>query len=290
LVVEVPAQAGPFDLGTVVTRVALNVDPDTALVTPTTDPLPQILEGVPVSYRTIHATVDRRRFAFNPTSCRAMRSVAKVTSVSGTVAHPTSPFRVGSCDILPFKPRLVTRLFGKTNRGAHPRLRAVMVGRPGDANVRYLQLRLPRSEFLDQGHIRTICTRVQFAADRCPEGSIYGHATVFTPVLGQRPLRGPVYLRSSSHELPDLVIALKEPVAINVVGRIDSIEGGIRVTFASIPDSPVSRAIVDMDGGAKGLLVNSRDLCAATSRSTLRQRGHNGKARDLRPILRSSCP
>lgn len=290
LVVKVPAQAGPFDLGTVVSRVALNVDPDTALVTPTTDPLPQILEGVPISYRTIHAAVDRPRFVFNPTSCRALRSVARVTSVSGVVAHPTSPFRVGSCGSLAFKPQLTTRLFGKTNRGAHPKLRSVLVGRPGDANLRYLQLRLPPSEFLDQGHIRTVCTRVQFAADSCPAGSVYGHATVFTPVLGRRPLRGPVYLRSSSHKLPDLVIALKEPVAINVVGRIDSIDGGIRVTFTSIPDSPVTRAIVNMDGGAKGLLVNSRNLCAATPRSSLRLRGQNGTERNLRPVLRAKCP
>lgn len=290
LVVEVPAQAGPFDLGTVISRVALNVDPDTASVTPTTDPLPQILEGVPISYRTIHAAVDHARFLFNPTSCRALRSVARVTSVSGAVARPTSPFRVGSCDSLTFKPRLTTRLFGKTNRGAHPRLRSVLMGRPGDANFRYLQLRLPHSEFLDQGHIRTICTRVQFAADRCPTGSVYGHATVFTPVLGKRPLRGPVYLRSSSHKLPDLVIALKEPVAINVVGRIDSIDGGIRVTFNSIPDSPVTRAVVNMDGGAKGLLVNSRSLCTATPHSSLRLRGQNGKERNLHPALLSKCP
>jgi hypothetical protein len=289
LVVKVPAQAGPFDLGTVVSRVALNVDPDTALVTPTTDPLPQILEGVPISYRTIHAAVDRSRFVFNPTSCRALQSKAKVTSLQGAVAHPTSPFRVGSCSRLAFKPRLVTRLFGKTNRGAHPRLRSTLIGRGGDANLRYLQLRLPDSEFLDQGHIRTICTRVQFAADRCPAGAVYGHATVFTPVLGKRPLRGPVYLRSSSHELPDLVIALKEPVAINVVGRIDSVDGGIRVTFASIPDSPVTKAIVNMDGGVKGLLVNSRNLCAGAPRSTLRLRGQNGKRTSLHPLLRSDC-
>jgi hypothetical protein len=289
LTVKVPAQAGPFDLGTVISRVALNVDPDTAVVTPTTDPLPQILEGVPVSYRTIHAEVDRGGFVFNPTSCRALRSRAEVTSVQGAIANPTSPFRVGHCRSLAFKPRLTTRLFGKTNRGAHPRLRAVMTGRSGDANVRYLQLHLPSSEFLDQSHIQTICTRVQFAADKCPAGAIYGRATVFTPVLGKRPLRGPVYLRSSSHELPDLVIALKEPVQINVVGRIDSIDGGIRVTFGSIPDSPVTKAIVNMAGGPRGLLVNSRNLCAAVARSTLRMRGHNGEARNLRPVLRSDC-
>ena len=49
----VPAQAGPFDLGLVVNRAAIYVDPETALATIVTDPLPQMLEGVPITYRTL---------------------------------------------------------------------------------------------------------------------------------------------------------------------------------------------------------------------------------------------
>ena len=133
--------------------------------------------------------------------------------------------------------------------------------RPGDANFGAAIVTLPRSAFLDQAHIRTICTRVQFAADACPKGAIYGKAKVWTPLLAE-PAEGPVYLRSSNNNLPDLVMALKgpqeAPVEVEVSARIDSHKGGIRSSFEAIPDFPVSRFVLEMQGGKKGLIVNSR--------------------------------
>jgi hypothetical protein len=148
---------------------------------------------------------------------------------------------------------------------------------------------LPHSEFLEQGHIQTVCTRVQFAADACPAGSIYGYATAVTPLL-DRPLNGPVYLRSSSNPLPDLVAALHGQVDFTVSGRIDSVNGGIRTTFDTIPDAPVSAFTLAFKGGKKGLLVNSRDICGIPGRATAKLVGQNGKFAELRPQLRNvSC-
>ena len=288
LVVNAPAQAGPFDLGTVVTRAAIHVDPETAQVTVSSDPLPQILEGVPISYRTIHVDVDRANFAINPTNCAEMQVASTLTSSQGSVAHPTSRFQVGGCRDLGFRPKLSLRLFGKTNRGAHPKLRAVLRARPGDANISRTQVALPRSEFLDQDHIRTVCTRVQFSSDRCPAGSVYGHARATTPLLDQ-PLEGPVYLRSSNHLLPDLVVALEGRIEIDAVGRIDSVKGGIRTTFAAIPDAPITKVVFTMQGGKKGLLINSRNLCKATSRASVEFDAHNGKSADQNPTLQNDC-
>lgn len=289
LVINAPAQAGPFDLGTVVTRAAIDIDPNTAHATVASDPLPQILEGVPISYRAIHVDVNRPNFTLNPTSCKQKQVQAKLTSDAGAIARPTSPFQVGDCASLGFKPQLSLRLLGKkTNRGAHPRFRATLRPRPGDANIAYIQAALPHSEFLDQAHIRTICTRVQFAANNCPPGSIYGRAQAVTPLLDE-PVSGSVYLRSSSHPLPDMVIAFRGKVDFNLVGRIDSINGGIRSTFESIPDVPVTRATLTMQGGKKGLLVNSRDICREPGRATVKIRAQNGKRADSRPLLRSDC-
>jgi hypothetical protein len=289
LVVKAPAQAGPFDLGTVVNRLAIRIDPETAQATVTSDPLPQILEGVPISYRTIHSDIDRPKFVINPTSCEEMAVRSTVVSATGQVADPSARFQVGGCGELPFRPGLSLRLHGKTNRGAHPSLRAVLTARPGDANIARLQAALPRSEFLDQGHIKTICTRVQFAANRCPAGSIYGRAKAITPLLDQ-PLRGLVYLRSSRHLLPDMVVALRGKIDINAVGRIDSVRGGgLRTTFAAIPDAPLTKVVVDMYGGKKGLLVNSRELCRDTSRSRVSLVAHNDKHAELSPPVRADC-
>jgi hypothetical protein len=128
---------------------------------------------------------------------------------------------------------------------------------------------------------------VQFAADACPKGAVYGFARAFSPLLSE-PLQGPVYLRSSDHNLPDLVADLHGRIDVEVVGRIDSNRGGIRSSFELLPDAPVSRFVLRMRGGKRGLIVNSRDLCARKSRAIARFSGQNGRRRNFRPIVRAT--
>ena len=297
LVVKVPAQAGPFDLGTVVVRNALDVNPVTTQVTAQSDPLPQILQGVPIEYRNLRVQVDRSNFAVNPTSCEPMRVNSTIGGVAGATAHPSSRFQVGDCAALPFAPKLALRVFGKTNRNAKPRFRAVLTSKPGEANIARAQVNLPHSLFLEQGHIKTICTRVQFNAgaghgEACPKNSIYGYARAFTPLLG-KPLEGPVYLRSSSHKLPDLVAGLNGQIDVTLAGKVDSgPNAGLRNTFELVPDAPVSKFILELQGGKKGLLVNSENLCSKTGRSRraiIRFTGQNGKVESFKPKVANQC-
>ena len=292
LAIITPAIAGPFDLGTVVSRVALNVDPETAKVTALSDPLPSILYGIPLDIRSIAFQMDRPNFTLNPTSCDPMSIGGEMLTATGTAAPLLVPFQVGGCSALAFKPKLAIRLKGGTTRGAHPALTAtVSYPKTGKyANIKMAQVTLPHSEFLDQAHIGTVCTRVQFAADQCPAKSVYGKATATTPILGA-PLSGPVYLRSSSHKLPDLVIDLHGQVDIVVAGRIDSVNGGIRTTFEAVPDAPVSKFTLQMQGGKKGLLVNSTNLCRhpKANKAISEMEGQNGKVFDSEPELANSC-
>jgi len=294
VIAVVPAQAGPFDLGDQVVRSAISLDPDSAQGTVTSDPLPQIIEGVPVRYRTIEVLLDRTGgFTINPTSCAPKSIDATIFSTAGAVAHPSSPFTATGCTKLDFKPKLELRLSGGTHRGAHPRLRTTMrMPAAGGANIGSFSVALPHSEFLDQAHIKTVCTRVQFRADQCPAGSIYGQVKAITPILDE-PLSGPLYLRSSDHPLPDIVAALKGPpslpIKVNAVGRIDSVKGGIRATFDAVPDAPVSEIIASFPGGAKGLMVNSTNLCAQVNRATAKFTAQNGKRTTLHPVLRNGC-
>jgi hypothetical protein len=293
VVVITPAIAGPFDLGTVVVRTALNVDPETAKVTAVSDPFPRILEGIPLDIRSISIELAKPQFTLNPTSCDPMQVTGALTSVQGNSASLASPFQVGGCDALGFKPKLALKLRGATKRTGHPALTATLTypSAGAYANVKRAQVTLPRSEFLDQAHIGTVCTRVQFAADQCPAASIYGQATASTPLLDQ-PLSGPVYLRSSSHELPDLVIALQGQVDVVLAGRVDSVNGGIRTTFDAAPDAPVSKFTLQMQGGKKGLLINSANLCKLApkqNKATVEMEGQNGKVNDTSPVLANSC-
>jgi hypothetical protein len=300
-----PVKVGPFDLGTVVIREALRINPETAEVfidATGSDPIPHIIQGIPVHARDIRVYVDRGEFVLNPTSCERTSTASTVlgsgldfgSSADDVPVTVTSPFQAADCANLGFKPKLQLQLRGKTTRGGNPALRAVLRPRKGDANAARISVALPHSEFLDQGHIRTVCTRVQFKAGagngaNCPKGSVYGHATVWTPLF-DRPLKGPVFLRSSEHPLPDLVLALHGLVDIDAVGRIDSVGGGIRNTFDFVPDAPVTKVVLSMQGGKKGLLENSTDICRGKHRATVKMKGHNGRIHNFLAPLKARCP
>jgi hypothetical protein len=289
VIAVVPALAGPFDIGTVVTQVALQVNPRTGQARvdgSRSDPIPTILSGIPVRARDIRVLVDRPNFTLNPTNCNPLSIGAEIWGNSP--AYVSDRFQAANCASLGFKPRLTLRLKGGTKRGGHPALRGIFEPRSGDANLSALALRLPHSAFLDQSHIRTICTRVQFAARQCPPGAIYGHATAFTPLLSE-PLQGAVYLRSSDHPLPDLVADLRGLVDVEAVARIDSVNGGLRASFEDLPDAPLTKVVVDMQGGKTGLIVNSRNLCASTSRAQAHFSGQSGRRYSAKPLVRVAC-
>ncbi|MDX6625780.1 MAG: hypothetical protein QOE56_769 [Solirubrobacterales bacterium] len=288
LVVRVPAQAGPFDLGTVAVRNALHIDPVTTRVTSSSDPLPQILQGIPITYRDVRVEVNRPGFTLNPTSCDPMSVSSTIVSDLGAAASPSARFQVASCERLGFKPKLAMRFFGPTHRSAHPKFRATLTMPKGGANISRAAVTLPKTEFLENAHIQTICTRVQFRADACPAKSVYGHAKAWTPLL-DRPLEGPVYLRSSDHELPDLVASLDGQIHVELAGRIDAVHARIRNTFDFVPDAPVSKFVLTMQGGKKGLLVNNTELCKTTPRAAVKFDGQNGKFHDTSPVVKTDC-
>jgi hypothetical protein len=288
LITKVPAQSGPFDFGLIVVRTAINLDPITSQVIAKSDALPQFLEGVPIQYRDVRIEVQKPDFTVNPTSCEQRYVNTTITSTQGAVAHPQTPFKVGDCASLNFGPKLAFKLRGGTNRGDFQALTATLTTGKHEANIARVAVTLPHSEFLEQGHIGTVCTRVQFAAKKCPEASIYGFARAETPLLDQ-PLQGPVYLRSSNHSLPDLVATLNGQFDIELAGRIDSQNGGIRNTFEVVPDAPVTKFVLKMKGGAKSLLVNSRNLCKSVSKADVKMVGQNGKRHNFRPVVANSC-
>ena len=295
LVVITPAVAGPFDLGNVVVRVALNLKPETARINPVAE-IPDVFGGTKLDIRSIFVNVNRKGFTLTGTNCR---KGATAGTLFGGGADPLNPAawagvqvsdkaRGHGCRKLKYKPRLKLRLFGATLRNKHPRLRAALRTRPGDANIKRASVALPHALFLDQASLATICTRVQFRANACPKKSIYGKARAFTPLLG-KPLEGPVYLRSSNNTLPDLVAHLKGQVDIDLVGRIDSFKGGIRTTFDRVPDVPVKKFVLTLPGGKHGLLVASTNLCKKPIRAVVQLKGQNGRRANKHPLVRTPC-
>lgn len=293
--VVTPAVAGPFDLGNVVVRVPLFVDPETAQIHPVTNEIPDVFGGAKLDIRSVDVNVNKKDFALNGTNCSKLATTGELRGGGADPANPASfssfgvsdPSKLTKCRALGFRPKLNIRLFGATKRSKHPRLRAVLKARAGDANIARASVGLPHALFLDQAKLSKICTRVQFP-DNCPRKSVYGHARAFTPLLG-KPLEGPVYLRSSNNPLPDLVAHLEGQVDIDLVGRIDSFKGGIRTTFGRVPDVPVSKFVMTLPGGKKGLLVASKNLCKGKVKAIIRLKAQNGKKANRRPSLRTPC-
>jgi len=284
LAVITPAVSGPYDLGTVVIRVALNVNPLTAQVNAVSDPIPNVFGGVKLDIRSIELNMNRYQFMLNPTNCEAG---ATAGTINGGGSNPTNasswssyavsaPFQATGCKGLGFTPEFHARISGPTTRAKNPQIRVIVKAKKGQANIARTALNLPHSLFLDQGHIKTVCTRVQLAAKQCPKNSIYGHAEASSPLLKQK-LKGPVYLVSSKHKLPDLLADLNGQINIQLAGVISSSHGGLKTVFNNTPDVPLKTFILNMRGGEKSLLQNSTNLCKGQQLAILNMKGQNGK-------------
>jgi hypothetical protein len=173
-------------------------------------------------------------------------------------------------------------------RRGHPAIHAVLTSKQGEANSRRISVTLPKGELLDNAHIGTVCIRRDFANGTCPAGSLIGQAAVTSPLIDS-PLSGPVYLRASEHELPDMALDLHGQFDIEAVGRIDSLNGRLRTSFETVPDVPVSRITLDLLGGAKGLLVNSESLCGESKKATVQMVGQNDAPFNTKTKLLTGC-
>jgi hypothetical protein len=295
------ATVGPFDLGTIVIRSAFQVNTHTAQLeidSRASDPIPHIIDGIPLHLRDVRIYMDRREFTHNPSSCEPSEMVSTLTgsgatfaeSADDSVATARSHFQLLNCLTLGFRPKLGIRLRGGSKRRDYPSLRATFAARgPGDSNLKRIEVTMPHSEFLAQEHIKGICTRPQFEAEKCPKDSAYGHAVAYTPLFDE-PLRGDVYLRSSVHRVPDLVANLRSgAIRIVLEGKIGSAKQGIRVLFDNVPDAPIDRFTMTLYGGKRGLLVNSANICKAPPLATVRALGQNNIGASFTTKLRGQC-
>jgi hypothetical protein len=267
LSVVVPAKAGPFDLGLVVVRAKVEVDPHTAQLTVTTDPLPQIVGGVPVNLRLVNVTIDRPNFTYNPTSCDPTSVSGTMTGGQGATASLSNHFQVTNCGALGFKPKFTVSVSGKTSRanGASLDAKLSYPKNLGQANIARVKVSLPKQLPSRLTTLQKACTAQTFEADpaACPAPSRIGTATATTPVLPV-PLSGPVYFVSHGGEaFPDLVVALQGyGVTVDLVGTTFINKAGITsTTFKTIPDVPVGKFELKLPQGKYSALAANGNLC-----------------------------
>jgi hypothetical protein len=294
LSIVVPAVAGPFDLGNVVVRSALFVDKHTADLSVVSDPLPSILQGIPLQVRDVRVSVDKPDFILNPTSCAEKTISGVVASTEGLSARVSDRFQVGECANLAFKPRMVMRVGGRghTRRGqTSPFTTTLTMPQRGQANLRLVRVTLPLSINARLNTINDACTRAEFEADlrKCSH-AIAGTAVASTPLL-RAPLRGNVYFVKNGHPIPDLFVALRGQVSFDLIGRI-TIPGGkhLATTFATAPDVPIRSFTLRLLGAARTASIGAaRNLCSTASRRLKAQVDYiaqNGRVRQVDQALK----
>jgi hypothetical protein len=288
LAIVTPAVSGPYDLGNVVVRTALEVDPVTAQVSAVSDPLPQIVGGIPLRLRSIKVDLNRPNFTINPTNCSRFGVSSVLNGDEGGVAKPTAPFQVTNCASMPYHPKVTVRLTDALNRRGHPALHATLTAQSGEANSKLISVALPRGEQLDNSHLGNVCTKDQFSKNNCPPGSRLGSVKATTPLL-EKPLEGGVYLRSSAAGLPDLALDLEGQIDVETAAKIDSVNEGLRATFKTIPDVPISKIELNLLGGKKGLLQNTEGLCGKKKRLTVSATAQNNAVYDASPPIKVGC-
>ncbi len=300
LVVEVPAVAGPFNLGTVVVRQSLRIDPATAQVTDVSDPFPTILDGIPLQIRRIDVTLDRPGFTFNPTSCTPMQVTSDIASTQGATANVSSRFQAGGCRELSFAPRFTVNTQANTSKHNGASLTVKGVFPTGEANIHSVAVVLPKQLPARLTTIQQACTQTAFDSNpaACPAGSDIGTASASTPILSV-PVTGPVYLVShGGAAFPDIVAILQgEGITIDLTGSIDIKHDITSSTFASVPDAPITSFTLTLpEGPHSGLaaVVPAKakgNLCGQTLSMPFTITGQNGAVVKVNnKIAVTGCP
>jgi hypothetical protein len=298
LSIVTPVLAGPFNLGTIVTRAKIEVDPHTAAITVTTDPLPQTVAGVPTDLRSIDAVIDRPGFMFNPTNCNPQSFSGVATSAQGVTAPISSPFGVGSCRSLEFKPKFAVSTPGKTSKangaGLSVKLSYPAAAQGTQANITRVKVDLPKQLPSRLTTLQKACTNAQFEANPagCPAASVIGHARVLTPLLPV-PVEGPAYFVSHGGEaFPSLIMLLQgDGVTVELVGTTFISKAGITSsTFKTVPDVPFSTFTLTLPQGKYSALAANGNLCKSKLAMPTEFLAQNGaKINESTPVSATGC-
>jgi hypothetical protein len=310
LSIVVPAIAGPFDLGNIVMRARIEVDPHTAQLTISSAPgvggVPIIEEGIPLDIRTVNMSIDRLGFTFNPTDCAPLTVGGTISSTGGVGgvgamnAAVSSPFAAANCAQLPFEPKLTALTEAKTSKQDGAYLHVKVVSGPGQANIAKLKLDLPKQLPARQATLRQACASAVFEADpaACPAASVVGRASVVTPVFGN-PLTGPAYLVShGGAAFPDLEIVLAgEGIEFELDGQTSVKHGVTSSTFKALPDAPISTFDLVLQNGLHSLLATNLpakrkgNMCSQALSMPLAITGQNGAViKQSTKIAVFACP
>jgi len=164
---------------------------------------------------------------------------------------------------VPFAPEASLRVVGGTARTDKPDIVMRVLTRPGDANIRSAAVNLPRVVLVDPVALGDVCSERELRSKDCAGHRRLGFARVRGPAFAGV-LSGPVYTVSGPNtgQLPGLAYVLDGGAEIVLRGKVVSRGGRIQAGVEDIPDTPIESFEFTIEGGEKGYLILSRDVCA----------------------------
>ncbi len=292
--------AGPYDLGNVVVRQALRIDPETSQVTIDSDPLPQIKEGILLRLRDLSLNVDRKDFVRNPTSCGTQTITSTLVGIAGASVGRDANLTTTGCQALPFRPKIALKFGNRTQmkKDRHPQVVAKVTQFESEAGIKSTQVALPKQVALQASNAQALCEKAAAAADKCPKTSIIGSAKATTTILN-RQLTAPIYFVKGTRTtaagkevatLPTLYIPLSGEARVNLRATTSVSRDRLVTTFASIPDQPITSFELKIDGGKHGIIAATTDLCKAKAKASTRFVAWSGKKAPTRKTkIATSC-
>jgi uncharacterized repeat protein (TIGR01451 family) len=295
LSIVVPAKAGPYNLGNVLVRAAIHIDPSTAAITVVSNPLPQSVDGVPLRLKVINVTIDREGFTFNASNCSPLTVGGVVGSTEGATRVVSDRYQATSCDALEFEPQISASTSGRTSKAAGASLRLrIDYPKQGEANLAKTDLVIPKILPTRLTTLQKACTEAQFNANPagCPPASVIATVVVHTTLLNS-PLVGPAYFVShGGAAFPDVEIVLQgEGVTVVVDGKTQ-IKGGVTYSrFDTVPDAPFTSLEFTAPEGPYSIFAANGDLCANDIAMTITLTGQNGSSTSRAvPVEVEGCP
>jgi hypothetical protein len=279
LAIVVPAVAGPFSLGNVVTRATINVEPNYPNRVTVASVLPTIFKGIPLRVKNINLNINRQGYLINPTNCSLFATETALTSTLGATQNLSSPFQVGNCSALALKPSFKSATSAKTSKALGASLETTINQGAGQTNIKSVLVQLPKQLPSRLTTLQKACPAAVFEANpySCPSGAFVGGVRANTPVLPDK-MKGPAVLVSHANAaFPDLDLILEaDGVRVILVGNTNIKNSITSTNFATLPDVPVSSITVNLPIGAHSAVTANGNVCANQLSMPTEITGQNG--------------
>lgn len=265
--IVVRAKLGELDLGDVVVPARIDLRPTDAGLTLITS-APTRFKNLALLLRSIKVTLDREGFPLNPTACGPLRGTAEFGADTGATATANADVTYTGCAAKAFQPTIKAEFLGAVKEGERPTVRVQMSTRKGDTNLRSVNVLLPDGASAWTPNINgRKCSNSAFIAGTCPATAKVGSVSATVAITPDKLTGDVLFVDIPGETLPGIGMSFTGRYSQRVLSRVkvDRASGRLLTAFEAIPDLPLTSLDLTIDGGARGPIQFSDEVCKSAS-------------------------